>query len=540
MKRLPLAKQSFRKIIESNNLYVDKTDLIYNLVTDYEAVFLSRPRRFGKTLILNTIKELFSGDKELFKGLKIYSSDFKFEEHPVIYLNMAVRSNSSEILEKDLINKLNLIAKDYNLTLEVEGENLALAELIEKINIKYGKKVVLLVDEYDDPVSAHADDEALARSNSGVLRTFYTSLKDCHESLHFVFVTGVTRYAMMGLSSGLNHLTDITFNRRFSSICGFTHDELDQYFRDFYPSVLNNIIKNGYLPDNSNEFDLFQKLIDWYDGYSWDGEIKVLNPISILNFFDTSIFSDYWANTAPSAILLNNIISKSPFEFTYDKLIEIPERKFYTTTIDNFDKLAFLFQTGYLTINKITLDADDKRLFTLLPPNKEVKYDYFNILSNSLSHLLIKNAKLEAKNFFDAIITKDGDKLTNIIGAVFSLLPAEHHESNPAKESFYHCVFSAYCLGLAGEVRLEEAGAVGDSDLVLILKDDWRAIIEFKFEGASPNPDSALARLAQNALDAIEAKRYDRHHRHRGKKVVTIGVGILGRGLAKAVFKRDA
>jgi hypothetical protein len=176
------------------------------------------------------------------------------------------------------------------------------SNLIDELFRKYNAEVVVLIDEYDVPVSDNLDDIALAEANAKVLKDFYSRLKDCQENLRFVFVTGVTRFAMMGLSSGLNHLDDLTFDDNFSTICGFTLEELDGCFKEHLPLVLQKLKNDGISPENYSMEDLRENILKWYDGYSWDGKTRVLNPWSILNFFKTASFSNYWVTSGPSTV----------------------------------------------------------------------------------------------------------------------------------------------------------------------------------------------------------------------------------------------
>ncbi|MDR1394875.1 MAG: AAA family ATPase, partial [Deltaproteobacteria bacterium] len=249
MKSLPVQTQDFRKIIEKGQLYVDKTDLLAKLA-DNDALFLSRPRRFGKSLLISTLAEIFKGNQDLFAGLKILDPElgpkFEFIKYPVVTLDMSIDSYSQEALIESLLADLKLIAASHGLKLKKTTPGSALATLINHIHDDNKQKVVVLIDEYDYPVSHNIENLALAKSNSTVLSSFYASFKKLQHLLRFVFVTGVTRYAMMGLSAGFNNLTDISFDSEYASICGFTPEELDQYFSGRYPEVLKTLQTREY------------------------------------------------------------------------------------------------------------------------------------------------------------------------------------------------------------------------------------------------------------------------------------------------------
>ncbi|MDR2141401.1 MAG: AAA family ATPase, partial [Deltaproteobacteria bacterium] len=310
MKNLPLAIQNLREIIEGEYVYVDKTDLLRELIK-IKQVFLSRPRRFGKSLFLDTLEEVFQGNADLFSGLKIAASGYEFKKYPVLRLSMTGDCSSPELLKEGLITKLEDIVKPYfpKVKLRSDKPGVALQRLIKDISQECGEKVVALIDEYDYPVSHYTDNPPLAKANTAVLSSFYVGFKEVDEFLRFVMVTGVTRYAMMGLSAGLNQLVDISFNPKYAAICGFTPDELDQYFGDRYDSVLEHQKSIGKMPVESSVADLRQKIFDWYDGYTWDGRTRVLNPISILNFFNDSYFKEYWNFSAHSYVFLKNTMA---------------------------------------------------------------------------------------------------------------------------------------------------------------------------------------------------------------------------------------
>ncbi|MDR2142272.1 MAG: AAA family ATPase, partial [Deltaproteobacteria bacterium] len=223
---------------------------------------------------------------------------------------------------EELITKLEDIVKPYvpKVKLRSDKPGVALQRLIEDISQERGEKVVALIDEYDYPVSHYIDNKPLAEANAAVLSSFYVGLKEVDEFLRFVMVIGVTRSAMMGLSAGLNQLVDLSFNPKYAAICGFTPDELDQYFGDRYASALECQKSLGKMPTASAVADLRQKILYWRDGYPWDGRTRVLNPISVLNFFNVSLFDEYWTATSPSSNFLNNAITSSPFAVTKNNL----------------------------------------------------------------------------------------------------------------------------------------------------------------------------------------------------------------------------
>ncbi|MDR2141623.1 MAG: AAA family ATPase [Deltaproteobacteria bacterium] len=537
MKNLPLSIQNLNEIIQGNYLYVDKTYLFPELIQNKQ-LFLSRPRRFGKSLLLDSLDELFRGNADLFSGLKIAQSGYQFKKYPVIRLSMTGDCSSPELLKKGLINKLEDIVKPYhNLSLRSVEPGEALKRLIEDISEECGERVVTLIDEYDYPVSHYIDNPPLAKANTEVLSSFYVIFKEVDKLLRFVMVTGLTRYAMMGLSAGLNQLVDISFNPKYAAICGFTPDELDQYFSDRYGSVLEALKSTDYLPAESSEADLRQEILDWYDGYTWVGKTQVLNPISILNFFNESEFKEFWKNNSISINFLQNTISSNPFSFTKNNLQGYVESDLSLATVGQLAPVPLLFHTGYLTIDKI-IRVRKKIQYSFRVPNFELKDAFNDILLSSISSILTIDKNKEYKSLNKAIKDQDGPELTRIIKAVFSRIPAKHYGKQLISEYFFHDVLLGYFFGLVAEVRPEEPGALGDPDLILVTFEGIHAVIEIKYAKSEGRADleEALDQLARQGLRVIKEKKYGETYRLAGHEFVTIGLGVIGRGEAKAVF----
>ncbi|MDR1871110.1 MAG: AAA family ATPase, partial [Deltaproteobacteria bacterium] len=361
-KKLTTSLTSFRKLIEGDYVYVDKTGLLRELILGpHINMFLTRPRGFGKSLVLDTLAEIFSGDASLFEGLQIQKLGYDFPKHPVLRLDMARLSGSSpEKLQMELLETLNSLAGKENLILDSPFPGSALRELIELARDKYQKDVVVLIDDYDDPVSSALPDKILAKKNTKVMANFYAGLKSVSSLLRCALVTGATCYEMTGISSGLNHLYDLSFDDKYAAICGFTPEEMDHYFSERYPAILQTLSKDNYLATTKSGMQVLsttaalkKEILNWYDGYSWDGLTKVLNPISIINFLDTHTFKRFWKLTGASENLLMNVFENSSFELTFDKLEGVPLDDLLAKLIPGQVKaVPFLFQTGYLTVDK--------------------------------------------------------------------------------------------------------------------------------------------------------------------------------------------
>ncbi|MFH0733629.1 MAG: AAA family ATPase, partial [bacterium] len=277
MKRLPIGIQTFETLITDDLLYIDKTELIFKLISQNKYYFLSRPRRFGKSLLLSTLKEIFLGNKDLFKGLFIYDK-IEWEKYPVIHIDLSnvVYNDTIEKFQQSFIAELNYIAKKYNVEIKNPiNHSYAFNELIKELSVQ--NKVVILIDEYDKPIVDFITNKKKAAINRDLLRDFYSVIKANDQYIKFAFLTGVSKFSKVSLFSGLNNLKDITMSTEFSTICGYTQEELEYYFNNRFEDTAKTF---GYSVEK-----LKADIKLWYNGYSWDGINKVYNPYSILNFF---------------------------------------------------------------------------------------------------------------------------------------------------------------------------------------------------------------------------------------------------------------
>ncbi|MDR1165950.1 MAG: ATP-binding protein [Deltaproteobacteria bacterium] len=547
MKKLPLGVQTFEEIIEGGYVYADKTNYVYDLVSEGKAYFLSRPRRFGKSLLLSTFKSLFSGPPDpsgppegLFRDLWIgRESAYDFSRvHPVISLSMASDIDSATNLRESLLKKLEEINESEGLGLKITLPGTDWFFILKKLREKYDKKVVVLIDEYDAPVSDNIDKRDLAITNSEILKSFYSGFKDADEYLRFVFVTGVTRYAFMGLSAGLNHLNDITLNEKYAGICGFTKDEFKNCFSERLPIVLEKMKKKKRVALDANVAFLTKKINGWYDGYSWDGETMVLNPLSILKFLDLSVFADYWIQTNPSVAFLSKVAKENPLALLGNAEENVSQRSLGLAEVGGLGPVPALFQTGYLTVDKVIDIEDAGQYYTLKIPNLEIKVPNIKWFLDSFYGFLGKDPGIERDAFYGAISDRDAGKLTKIIDSVFAGLPVEHHVNN---ESCYHKVLYGYCHKFGRIVTPEREGAIGASDLLVIFPDGLYAVIELIFDKGNSftRQDALLVALAQKALAAIEAKDYWRPYQAEAKETVKIGLGVSWRGQCLALIESE-
>jgi len=368
MKNLPIGVQTFSKMIKGDYLYIDKTKDIYNLFAEGgQYYFLSRPRRFGKSLLISTLKELFSGNKELFKGLWIYDK-IPWEKYPVIHLDfLGLEYGCREALISTLEFLVNQNAKTYGIKLKEKGYDKRFRELI--IELSAMNKVVILVDEYDKPLIDFVDKEDIAGENRDVLKTFYGAIKGADEYLKFVFITGVSKFSKVSVFSDLNNLRDITISSAFSTMLGYTAEELLHYFGDRIEKMAG-VDKEKLLKDIKH----------WYNGYSWDGKAFVYNPLSILHLLQEKHFGNYWFSTGTPTFLIKSL---------RDNRVDLKRLENYETTrllfdsyeIERFNVFALLFQTGYLTIKEVKEISRTQFIYRLSYPNKEVKESFLDYLA---------------------------------------------------------------------------------------------------------------------------------------------------------------
>ncbi len=384
MKKISLGIQTFSKIINDNCIYVDKTKYIYQLIQG-NCYFFSRPRRFGKSLLCSTLKDLFLGKKDLFNGLWIEkNTDFAWQVHPVIHIDLLLVAHRTPAeLTASLMRHLDDSAEHYDvgpLAHTTPGE--MLKKLTLNLLKKYGdkNKVVLIIDEYDKPILEHINDLKTANEMREILKAFYEFIKGLDEYLRFVFITGVSRFSKTSIFSGLNQLVDISMDSRYAHLVGYTDEEINIFFDDY-------LVRTAHDQQLSTE-ELKNKLRFWYDGYKfWKDQplalrslegaepSRLYTPISILKCFDTSLFENYWFESATPTVLLN-ILEKNGYPVEKLEYMEASIQELATFEPENTPLTTLLFQTGYVTIKSYN-EANQNYLFQV--PNQEVKESLRNI-----------------------------------------------------------------------------------------------------------------------------------------------------------------
>lgn len=390
MKKLPIGIQRFRDIIQENYLYVDKTKQIYELISQGKLYFLSRPRRFGKSLLISTLQEIFKGNKDLFEGLYIAeNTDYAWVKHPVLSFNFATLGHKVTDLDASLKRQITLLAHHYDIVLRAQHLSDQIEEFVSTLSKKQAP-VVFLVDEYDKPIVDFITDLEIANKNRATLGDFFSPLKNLEHQGHirFLFITGVSKFSKVSIFSDLNNLVDLTLDPVGSDLVGITNKELKQYF-DTYIQEVNQQLK---MP----EAILLEKIKSWYDGYSYDGETFLYNPFSLLNFFRKKRFGNFWFATGTPTFLVEHIRKTNiePMELEQKEFLEAFFDRF---TIEQLDIYNLLFQTGYLTIKSTRYDDFELR-YKLGYPNREVQQSFiYNLLeaftfqpSNVIGDVLLK------------------------------------------------------------------------------------------------------------------------------------------------------
>ncbi|MFZ4085676.1 MAG: AAA family ATPase, partial [Vampirovibrionia bacterium] len=368
LKKLPIGIQSFQDIIEKGFLYVDKTKYINNLlVSGKGAYFLSRPRRFGKSLLVSTLEAIFKNKRHLFKGLWLDSSEYVWEEFPVIKFDMStVEKSTSERLYSGLRSAIiaNAIKEGINLD-ENKGPSLLFQELIHALVKKYNQQVVILIDEYDDPIIKHINDPEMAGKNREVLQDFYKIMKAEDANLRFVFLTGISKFAKTSIFSGLNNLLNISMSDKYAALLGYTQEELESYFPEYISELAESHSLNAEAILNEIKF--------WYNGYRFSkAENKVYNPFSCLLLFEKKEFMNYWFETGTPTYLIE-LIKKYNYDVQdFENHIKLMQTSFEGYDIENLPLMPILYDAGYLTLKDFSV-RNLMTAYSLGYPNFEVK-----------------------------------------------------------------------------------------------------------------------------------------------------------------------
>jgi len=503
MKNLPIAIQSLAKIRENDCVLVDKTELISQLVQTAGAYFLSRPRRFGKSLLVDTLKELFEGNKPLFRGLWIEDKWDWSQTRPVIKIDFAkVGARQKEQLDHWLHQQLD--ENQHNLKLDSEYHTdpaIRFTRLIQAAVEYYQQQVVILIDEYDKPILDNIEQPDVAADMREALQGFYSVMKSQDAHTRFIFMTGVSKFSKVSLFSGLNQFNDISLDSRYSIICGYTEQDLQTVFSEYLQGVD------------------WQKLKCWYNGYHFDGD-AVYNPYDILLFISKGHrFRSYWFETGSPSFLLK-LFRQQQYFLPHLEQLEVGEEILDSFDIERIDPITLLFQAGYLTLDEICETDFGDLSYRLKIPNQEVR-------SALNTHFIQAYGELDSstmrwrKDIFQVLNTGDPEGLEKQIIRLFAAIPWRNftHNDLPEFEGYYASVLYAFFASLNVTVIPEDISLYGQADMTIMVG-DYIYVMEFKrdtgadYKIRQPNP----------ALEQLRQRQYATKYQHSGKTVFQVGM----------------
>ena len=494
--RLPIGIQTFREIREGGHYYVDKTDYAVRLAGQGKAFFLSRPRRFGKSLFLDTLAELWSGTAALFQGLYAEQHWDFGQRHPVVRFSFgggviedrAGLDRRIRVLLHHNQQRLGVNCRDPD---DIAG---CFAELLEAVSTQAGARAVVLVDEYDKPMLDNLTRPEAARSIRDGLRNLYSVIKDADAHIRFAFLTGVSKFSKVSLFSGLNNLNDITVDAAYSAICGYTEADLDEVFAPELEGLDREQIRV------------------WYNGYNWTGE-SVYNPFDLLLLFEKRLFRPWWFETATPTFLVDLLTERQTFLPDLERLVA-SEQLLAAFDVEHIGTEALLFQSGYLTIDRVRqLGALVE--YGLRYPNLEVRASLTGALLHALAApdtgLTARTARL-----YELLQANDFAGLERLFTAFFASIPADWYRNNPIAryEGFYASVFYAYFASLGLDLTPEAASDAGRLDLALRFNGQVY-LFEFKVVELTPKG---------RALQQIKDRGYAAPYLAEGVPVHLIGV----------------
>ena len=495
-RRLPIGIQTFHKVREGNCYYVDKTAYIQRLVDEGTHYFLSRPRRFGKSLFLDTLKELFEGNEALFAGLEIHRKWDWSIRHPVLRLSFGGGNfQAPGFLQANFMEKLAAAEREAQITNESSTPAGRLAALLSALHRASGRPVVVLVDEYDKPILDVLDAPDVARANREFLRGVYSVIKDCDAHVRFTFLTGVSRFSKVSLFSGLNNLIDITLDPVYSAICGYTEQDLDDVFAPELKGLDRDEVRR------------------WYNGYNWLGKEKVYNPYDILLLFRRREFAAHWFETGSPAFLVETLTKRGVSPLELDGMVSTSDL-LSTFDIDDMATETLLFQTGYLTIDERS-KVGGQTVFRLGYPNQEVRQS----LNESLLRQLVGRSASQGKNsvrLHQLLTANDFAGLKQLFHAFYASIPHQWYTNNDIAdfEGYYAAVFYSYFAGLGLDIVVEDSSSRGRLDMAVRFNGNVY-LFEFKVVELAPKG---------GAMAQLQAKGYADKYRASGQPIHLIAV----------------
>ena len=501
MKNLPLGIQTFKNIIEDDYLYVDKTKDIYQLLAHKgKFFFLSRPRRFGKSLLVTTLEEIFLGNHELFKGLWIYDK-IEWKKYPVIRIDFSSMDiRNSETFLKSFNHQIDSFYKAHSIKV---NKNVDYKDKFKDLIIELSKKekVVILIDEYDKPIINFVEKIDIAKENRDILKNFYETIKSCDEYIRFAFLTGVSKFSKISVFSGLNNLTDITLADRFSTITGYTEEQLYFYFAERI-----NLLAQKF---NKTEEEVKDQIKTWYNGYSWDGKSFVYNPYSILLLFENQKINNYWFQSATPTFLLK-IIREHQINVIKFENKPVHSKIFDSYDLENMNIEALLFQTGYLTIKDVIEPDLPFSRYILNYPNMEVKESFLNNILMNFSENS-DNDEIMIFNLVENLKNNDLESFFQIIKDIFYKIPAVIFMAD--REAYYQTIIYVILTLIGIRINVEIHTNKGRIDAVAETNEKIY-VMEFKMSSSN------------QAIKQIETKKYYEKYLSSGKEILLVGISF--------------
>lgn len=513
MKSLPVGINTLSSIRSDNMVYIDKTEIAWRLVKKQGRYFLSRPRRFGKSLFIDTLKEIFEGNKELFQGLYIEDKWDWSVVYPVIKIDFADGFlQSREELERFIYEFFDSAQNRFDITYRASSIHGRFRELIQNVREKYDRRVVILVDEYDKPILDNIDNPEVAAQMREGLKNFYSVFKGQDANIQFIFMTGVSKFSKVSLFSGINQLKDITISEDYGTICGYTDEDLETHFAKHLEGVDLDDIRL------------------WYNGYKWLGNKAVYNPYDILLFIsDNYKFRNFWFETGSPSFLIK-LFTKNGYFLPDLNSPEVTEEILDSFDVERINPLTLLFQTGYLTIDK-TFTRRQRMMFALKIPNLEVKLALSDQFINGYTDLVNEKIRYQ-DSLYEYLNHGNLAGIESIIKRLFASIPYRNFTNNnlPESEGYYASVLYAFFISIDAEIIPEDVTNHGQVDMTVKVC-SFVYVLEIKLiddDNIDHNP----------ALEQVKSRGYA--EKYKGQNGITVyEVGLVFSRVKRNLVKFD-
>lgn len=517
LRKYPVGIQSFETIRRDGYIYIDKTPLIYKMISEGKPYFLSRPRRFGKSLLCSTLAAVFEGRRELFEAfttddgieqpqLFIANTNWRWEKHPVLRFDFSAGDlRTIDQLDRLIDSTLRRYEMQYGIAPSVTDTNLRMQDLLRFTHEQTGRRAVVIVDEYDNFILHSIGDKEKTDLARQRFQNLFGPLKEMDDHLQFVFVTGISKFSLMGIFSKLNQLNNISMTDEYDSICGISEEELTIQLR---PDIEQMAEKAG------KEYnDMLAELKQMYDGYHFSEALTdIYNPFSIVNALNSHKLRDYWFSSGTSRALIDLLAQMPAIDMACMEGVRLPSTAFDLPLESFDDPLPVLYQSGYMTIKDY---QPDRRMFTLGFPNGEVRTGFADCLYQHVTQS--KPSDYSRSVFLDAYYDfRDDDDLSSFMEAIKAFLASVPYHLDNGNEHHYHALLYTLLTAFGADVVAEEPTAKGRADLVLRMPTTIY-IMEIKYDG-----------LATEALEQIKKKGYADKYRLDGRPVVKVGVNFSG------------